>query len=92
MEPKVADDLLWGVEAIAREIGQSARQVYWRLENGQLPAGKNGQTWVASRETLRRFFQGVTAKAPEPAKCVTNLKAPTRRAHRKAGMKKAVSA
>jgi hypothetical protein len=81
MESKVADDLLWGVKAIAKEIGQPERQVYWRLENGQLPAGKHGQIWVASRQTLRKFFQELTAKTPAPAKCVTNFEAsrPTRR-------------
>jgi hypothetical protein len=92
MEPKVADDLLWGVDEIANEIGQPVRQVYWRLESGQLPAGKNGQIWVASRQALRKFFQELTAKTPAPAKCVTNLKQSARQAHRKTGMKKAVPA
>ena len=92
MEPKVADDLLWGVDAIAKEIGQPARQVYWRLENGRLPAGKDGQIWVASRQALRKFYQELTAKTPAPAKCVTNLKPAARQTHRKAGMKKAVPA
>jgi hypothetical protein len=87
MEPKVADDLLWGVAAIAKEIGQPERQVYWRLENGQLPAGKSGQIWVASRQVLRKFFQELTSKAPVPAKCIT---APG--AARKARVKKAVAA
>jgi hypothetical protein len=91
MEPKVADDLLWGVEAIAKEIGQPVRQVYWRLENGRLPAGKDGQIWVASRQALRKFYQQLTGKTPAPAKCVTNFKA-ARQTHRKAKMKKAVPA
>jgi hypothetical protein len=68
MEPKVGSDLLWGVEAIAREIDQPVRQVYWRLENGQLPAGKHGQIWVASRQNLRKFFQELTAKPASPSK------------------------
>ena len=92
MEPKVADDLLWGVEAIAKEIGQPVRQVYWRLESGQLPAGKHGQIWVASRQALRKFFQELTAKTQAPAKCVTNLKTAVRQTHRKTRMKKAVPA
>jgi hypothetical protein len=61
MESRVADDLLWGVEAIAKEIGQPVRQVYWRLEQGQLPAGKSGNIWVASRQNLRTFFKELTA-------------------------------
>ena len=66
MEPKVADDLLWGVEAIAKEIGQPVRQVYWRLENGRLPAGKDGQIWVAPHRPLplrgRRRYRVSLAK------------------------------
>jgi hypothetical protein len=92
MEPKIADDLLWGVEAIAREIGQPVRQVYWVLEKGELPAGKSGRVWVASRQALRKHYQALTGKTPAPAKCVTNPKTAVRRTHRKTGMKKAVSA
>ena len=92
MEPKVANDLVWGVKAIASEIGQSERMTYWRLENGQLPAGKNGNVWVASRQALRKFFQELTAKTQAPAKCVTNLKTAVRQTHRKTRMKKAVPA
>jgi hypothetical protein len=92
METKVADDLLWGVEAIAKEIGQPVRQVYWRLESGQLPAGKHGQIWVASRQALRKFFQELTGKTQAPAKCVTNLKTTVRQTHRKTRIKKAVPA
>jgi hypothetical protein len=66
MEPKVADDLLWGVKAIAKEIGQNERMTYWRLENGQLPAGKTGNVYVASRQALRKFFQELTMKAARP--------------------------
>jgi hypothetical protein len=82
MEPKVADDLLWGVKAIAKEIGQSERMTYWRPENGQLPAGKTGNVYVASRQALRKFFQELTTKAARP----------THRTAKKTGMKKAVSA
>jgi hypothetical protein len=89
---KVADDLLWGVNAIAKEIGQPARQVYYRLETGELPAGKNGRVWVASRQALKKFFQELTAKTPAPAKCITNLKAAPRQAHSKARTKKAATA
>jgi hypothetical protein len=92
MDPKVGDDLLWGVEEIAKEIRQPVRQVYWRLENGQLPAGKQGQTWVASRQALRKFFAELTANTPAPAKCITNQEESARQTRRKAGMKKAVTA
>jgi hypothetical protein len=54
---------------------------YWRLENGQLPAGKTGNVYVASRQALRKFFQELTAKSARP----------THRA-KKTGIKKAASA
>jgi hypothetical protein len=92
MEPTVANDLLWGVDAIAKEIGQPARQVYWLLESGQLPAGKSGRIWVASRQTLKKHFQELTAKAPPKAKCVTNMLPQPRRAKKTTGMKRAASA
>jgi hypothetical protein len=60
MELRVKDDLLWGVRAIADEIGQSERQVYYQLENGLLPGGKSGQTWVASRKALQTHFEKLT--------------------------------
>jgi hypothetical protein len=81
MEPKVADDLLWGVRAIAKFIGQSERMTYWRLENGQLPAGKSGNIYVGSRQALKKFFQELTTK---PAR-------PTHRTKKTAGMKKAAA-
>jgi hypothetical protein len=58
---RVADDLLWGVDAIAKEIGQPVRQVYRKLEQGQLPAGKSGSIWIASRQRLREHFHKLTA-------------------------------
>jgi hypothetical protein len=85
LEPKVADDLLWGVEAIAKEIGQPVRQVYWKLEKGTLPAGKDGNIWVASRQALRKFYAELTAKMPAPAKCITNQEESARQTRRKAG-------
>jgi hypothetical protein len=94
MEPKVADDLLWGVEAIAKEIGQPVRQVYYMLEKGELPAGKpSGRIWVASRQALRKYYQELLGKPPTPAKCITNP-GQARQINRKAkaAMKKAVSA
>ena len=61
MELKVKDDLLWGVEAIAAEIGRPQRWCYYQLEKGYLPAGKSGQLWVASRQALRAYFEELTA-------------------------------
>ena len=54
-------DLVWGAEAIAKEINRSRRQTYGLLESNQLPARKCGQTWVASREKLRERLTGEKA-------------------------------
>ena len=93
-EPRVADDLAWGVEAIAKEIGLTERQDYWRLERGELPAGRHGNNWVASRQALRKFFEDLTANPQAPLDCVTDqVKSQTRRRREiKKEMKKAASA
>lgn len=46
-------DLIWGVDAIAAEVGLSPRQAYYALESGTLPARKIGRKWVGHRPTLR---------------------------------------
>jgi hypothetical protein len=54
-------DLLWGVAAIAGEIGLSSRQTHYLLENGKLPARKLGDRWHSMRSALRKHF-AVTAE------------------------------
>jgi hypothetical protein len=54
-------DLLWGNRAISNEINRTARQTFYLLETGQIPARKIGGRWCASRTTLREFFATVTA-------------------------------
>ncbi len=53
-------DLLWGVQAIARFIGQTDRATYHLLATGRLPARKCGK-WVASRKVLRAHLEGSAA-------------------------------
>lgn len=60
-ERAVHDDLLWGTEAIATEIGRPLRATFHLLANGRIPARKIGRTWVASRAALREFFVGDAA-------------------------------
>jgi hypothetical protein len=57
----LAGELLWGVDAIAKELNLSRRQAYHQLESGRLPARKQSGKWVASRRGLRRFFASVLA-------------------------------
>ena len=46
-------DLVWGAKAIGELIQKPARQTFYLLENGALPARKVGSQWVASRSKLR---------------------------------------
>ena len=52
----LAQDLVWGVAAIAVEIGRNPRQTFHMLEQGKLPAKKIGGRWCASRSGLSQFF------------------------------------
>jgi hypothetical protein len=61
-------DFLWGVEAIANEIGLDIKAVYYLLEpqkrprknslDPALPARKVAGRWVASRQKLREYLIG----------------------------------
>jgi hypothetical protein len=49
--------LVWGVEAIGKLIGRSARQTYHMIQSGHLPMVKQvGERYVASRAKLIAFF------------------------------------
>jgi hypothetical protein len=50
-------EVLWGAEAIAKEIGANLRQCYHLLETRKIPARKVGKTWTATRSRLHKFFQ-----------------------------------
>jgi hypothetical protein len=54
-------DLIWGVNAIARELNLTPRQTYHQLETGRLPARKQSGKWVASASGLRRYFADLTS-------------------------------
>jgi hypothetical protein len=62
----IEDDLVWGIKNIAAAINQSPRQAHYMLTNGQLPAGQQGEKWVASRAALKAHFakliQGASKK------------------------------
>jgi len=49
-------ELIWGINAIARLIGRTDRQVFHMVSTGQLPAKKVGGRWVAERSKLIAFF------------------------------------
>jgi hypothetical protein len=54
----IGDDLLWGVEAISREIKRPIKKTYYGLERGHIDAKKVGAIWVASRRKLRAQLIG----------------------------------
>jgi hypothetical protein len=54
----LADDVLFGGQAIADELGLELRKVFYMLERGHLPATKCGAVWVTTKSRLRRFFDG----------------------------------
>lgn len=54
--PSLAEDLLWGGEAIAAEINRPVKKTFYMLEIGEIPARKVGRLWVGSRTRLRQFF------------------------------------
>jgi len=50
-------ELIWGADAIAKEIGKSPRAVFHMLEKGMItPARKKCGRWVVERGALVRFF------------------------------------
>ena len=54
--PPLADDLVYGLEAISRVIGRSRRQTHYALKQGHIPAKQVGSRWVVRRSELERFF------------------------------------
>ena len=57
-KPSLRDDVLFGAQAIADELGLELRKTFYLLERGYLPATKCGATWTSTRSRLRRFFDG----------------------------------
>lgn len=64
----LADEVLYGTEAIAAELNLSRTQVYYRLETGVLPAKKIGGIWTTTRTALRRYYtDNIDLPSPTPA-------------------------
>ncbi|MGO8241266.1 hypothetical protein ELH77_19075 [Rhizobium ruizarguesonis] len=55
-QKKLKDDLLWGVTAIAQELGLTERQTYHMLMKAELPAKKVSGRWMASKSKLRAYL------------------------------------
>jgi hypothetical protein len=61
-KPPLGSDLLWEVDAIAAELGLTARTAYHMLKTGQLPAKKIAGKWCSSRSALRNHFSSVISE------------------------------
>jgi hypothetical protein len=57
----IADDIIRGSKNIAEEIGESKRRTDYLLEKKQIPAGKQGNQWIASRRRLREHYVRLTS-------------------------------
>lgn len=62
----IAADRLSGAKAIATFLGITTRRANHLLETGQIPAGKEGRTWIASRQALRDHYRRLTGGSPSP--------------------------
>jgi hypothetical protein len=61
-KPKDLDDeVLWGAEAIGKEINREPRPTYYLLEKGFVPGTKVGGVWTSTRRRLRKHFAGEEA-------------------------------
>jgi hypothetical protein len=58
---RLADDLLVGGSAIARELGLKEAAVYYLAAKKRLPIGRLGKNLIASRSKLRRAFSSLVA-------------------------------
>ena len=59
-EKPLGDDLLRGAKAISLFINEEERPTYHKLSTGQLPAGKEGNQWIASKSVLREHYATLT--------------------------------
>jgi hypothetical protein len=60
-EGNLSDDLIWGAEAIAQEVGLPVAKVFYHLARKHLPGRKVGGLWVGSRAALRAALRGEEA-------------------------------
>ncbi|WP_322628897.1 hypothetical protein [Halothiobacillus sp.] len=58
VRPQMDQDIVSGIKQIALELGISYHHCRSSLLNGQIPARKLGQVWLASRSALRRWVSG----------------------------------
>ncbi len=61
---RLAEDLLWGVDAIARHLGLEKRQTYYLIQHQKIPVKKlGGKTIVARKSELNNALAAVLETA-----------------------------
>jgi hypothetical protein len=60
VDTEIAEDILRGVKNIADYIGDDERSTNHKLATGKLPAGKEGNQWIASKSVLREHYAKLT--------------------------------
>ena len=57
ISPRIGDDLICGASAIAEELGEPIRRIYYLLQHRKIPSFHLGGRWYARRSALREFFE-----------------------------------
>jgi hypothetical protein len=58
---EIGEDLLRGVKQIADFINEEERKTNHKLATGKIPAGKEGNQWIASKNVLRNHYSKLTS-------------------------------
>ena len=56
----LSSDRLEGAEAIGHFLGVSERRAFHLLDTKQIPGGKQGGKWIASKAVLREHYAKLT--------------------------------
>jgi hypothetical protein len=56
----IATDRLRGGVEIAEFLGLPIRRAFYLLETGQIPGGKEGRIWIASKRALQNHYRRMT--------------------------------
>ena len=56
----IGSDVLRGVQEIARFRGENPRRTLYLLERGEIPHGREGSRYVASKRKLREHHDRLT--------------------------------
>jgi hypothetical protein len=60
----LGDEILRGAAAIGAFIGLDPRETFYGLQNGWIPATKEGRIWVSTKSRLRRHYNESSYEPP----------------------------